>query len=46
MGVEGNSAYVVYANADGSQRVKPIEEEGGAWKLSSLPVQFIEQTPQ
>jgi hypothetical protein len=41
--VEGDSGYVIYADAEGSQQAKPIAAEGGAWKLSSLLVQFLEK---
>jgi len=41
--VEGDSGYVVYTNAEGSRQAKPIEEEGGAWKLSSPLVKLAEK---
>lgn len=41
--LEGESAYVIYADANGSQRAKPVEREGGAWKVSSQIVQLLEQ---
>lgn len=41
--LEGDSGYVIYTDSEGSQQAKPIEREGGEWKVSSLLVQLLEQ---
>jgi hypothetical protein len=41
--LEGDGGYVIYTDAEGSQRAKPVEREGGAWKLSSGIVQLFEK---
>ena len=44
--LEGDSGYVIYTDAKGSQQAKPVEREGGEWKVSSLLVKFLEQAKQ
>jgi len=34
--LDGNSGYVIYTDAAGAERTKPVSEEGGSWKVSSL----------
>jgi hypothetical protein len=41
--LEGGSGYVIYTDAEGSQQAKPVEREGGAWKVSSPIVQLLER---
>jgi len=41
--LEGDSGYVIYADAEGSQQAKPIEREGGAWKVGAQLVRILEQ---
>lgn len=41
--LEGDSGYVIYTDAKGSQQARPVEREGSAWKVSSQIVQLLEQ---
>ena len=41
--LEGDSGYIVYADGSGTEVAKPVEDEDGEWKLSSLLASLIEQ---
>jgi hypothetical protein len=41
--LEGRHGYIVYISSSGTEIAKPILEEGGRWKLSSLLVSLLRQ---
>lgn len=41
--LEGDEGFVVYTDAEGSQQAKPVEREGGAWKVGSQLVELLER---
>jgi hypothetical protein len=44
--LEGDSGYVIYADAEGSQQARPVEREGATWKVRSQIVQLLERAQE